>query len=165
MTVVKLQAPSMWPCPDVVAMLAKLQESGAMVVGVVQRPASAWDRGSADARSKKGVRAASAATAAEAAVDREAKFHLHSTLQVMHLRACACSEGLRHQMYAQSGEGCSSAAQLSEGGFTAQRQKGGHMPPELRPPDSLMTLSSPLQLIIVYGRLSADGMGRESLLL
>lgn len=63
-------------------MLKKLLDSGAMVVGALQRPASAWDRGSADVRSKNIVRAASANTAAEAAVDREAKFHLHSTLQV-----------------------------------------------------------------------------------
>ena len=74
-------------------MLASLQGDAAFVVGAVQRPASAWDRSGADGRSKRAMRAASSNTAAEAAVDREAKFHLHSTLQVIPQLECPLRGG------------------------------------------------------------------------
>ena len=63
-------------------MIQKLHSSDALVVGAVQRPLAAWERVSLEPGAKNCVRAASASAAAEAAVEREARYHLHSTLQV-----------------------------------------------------------------------------------
>ena len=62
-------------------MLKKLHAGKAFVVGAVQRPPSVREPARA-AHARFNVRAASANSGSDAAVEREAKFYLHSTLQV-----------------------------------------------------------------------------------
>ena len=68
------------PVADALAVLQKLHADSAFVVGALLRPPSASERArSASARAA--VRAATADVQAEALVEREAKFHINSTLQ------------------------------------------------------------------------------------
>ena len=63
-------------------MIRKLHSTDALVVGAVQRPLAAWERVSTDPGAKNCVRAASSSAVVEAAVERETRYQLHSTLQV-----------------------------------------------------------------------------------
>jgi len=66
---------------DALAVLQKLHADSAFVVGALLRPPSASER-ARSAGVRAAVRAATADVQAEALVEREAKYHINSTLQV-----------------------------------------------------------------------------------